>query len=151
MPSGVPTTGREIDMTTAASDIVRHFYATIFETGDIDAAGHLLADDFLDHAPWPGHPATREGFQAGTTEMRAAFPDLAITPVRIIEEDDKVAAVVRISGTHHGEFIGNPATGRTFEVDAIDILRVKDGKLCEHWGVIDTEQMLAQLRLSPVA
>jgi len=137
-------------MTTTASNIVRQFYETVFQTGDIDAAAHFLSDDFLDHAPWPGRPATRDGFQAGTAEMRAAFPDLAVKPVRIFEEDDKVAAIIRISGTHHGEFIGNRATGRAFEVDAVDILRVKDGKVCEHWGVIDTEQMLAQLRLSPV-
>ena len=82
--------------------------------------------------------------------MRAAFPDLAITPIKIIEEGEKVAAVVRVSGTHHGDFVGNKPTGRAFEIDAVDILRIKDGKLCEHWGVIDTDQMLAQLRLSAV-
>lgn len=135
-------------MTQAASDIVRQFYETVFQTGDIRAAEHFMAEDFLDHAPWPGHPATRDGFQAGTAEMRAAFPDLAIKPLKVIEEDDKVAAVVRISGTHHGEFLGEKPTGRAFEVDGVDILRVKDGKLCEHWGVIDSDQILAQLRLS---
>lgn len=138
-------------MTQAASNIVRQFYGTVFQAGDIDAAAHYLSEDFLDHAPWPGHEATRDGFRAGAAQMREAFPDLAIEPVRIIEEDDKVAAVVRISGTQHGEFLGHKSTGRKFEVDAIDILRVRDGKLCEHWGVIDTGQMLAQLRLSPAA
>lgn len=138
-------------MTQAASDIVRQFYETIFQAGDIDAASHYLSEDFLDHAPWPGHAATRDGFRAGTAEMREAFPDLAIKPIKIIAEDDKVAAVVHISGTHHGDFFGSKATGRAFEVDAIDILRIRDGKLCEHWGVIDTEQILAQLRLSPAA
>jgi steroid delta-isomerase-like uncharacterized protein len=137
-------------LTATASDIVKQFYETVFRIGDVDATEQFLSPDFLDHAPWPGQPATRDGFRAGTAAMRAAFPDLAIRPVKIIEEGDKVAAVVRISGTHHGEFIGNEATGRAFEIDAIDILRVKDSKLCEHWGVIDTEQMLAQLRLSPV-
>lgn len=110
-----------------------------------------MAEDFVDHAPWPGHPPTRAGFQAGAREMRAAFPDLAIRPVKVFEEDDKVAAVVRISGTHLGEFMGTRASGRAFEIDAVDILRVRDGKLREHWGVIDTGQMLAQLRLSPAA
>ena len=138
-------------MTQAAGEIVRQFYEIIFRAGDIDAAAHFLSEDFIDHAPWPGHEATRDGFRAGTAAMRAAFPDLAIEPVKIIEEHDKVAAVVRISGTQHGEFFGSKATGREFEVEAIDILRVRDGKLCEHWGVIDTEKMLAQLRLSPAA
>lgn len=138
-------------MTQAASEIVKQFYETIFRSGDIDAAAHFLSEDFLDHAPWPGHTATRDGFRAGAAEMRKAFPDLTIEPVKIIEEDDKVAAVVRISGTQHGEFFGSKAAGRAFEIDAIDILRIRDGRLCEHWGVIDTEQMLAQLRISPGA
>jgi steroid delta-isomerase-like uncharacterized protein len=130
---------------------VKSFYETVFQVGDIDAARFMMAEDFLDHAPWPGHPPTREGFQAGSAEMRAAFPDLAIKPLKMIEEGDKVAVVARISGTHHGEFMGSNATGRAFEVNGVDILRVENGKLCEHWGVIDTSQMLAQLRLSPAA
>jgi steroid delta-isomerase-like uncharacterized protein len=133
------------------TEIVQRFYETVFGAGDIDAAGHYMAEDFVDHAPWPGHPPTCAGFQAGVKEMRAAFPDLAIRPVRVFAEEDKVAAVVRISGTQHGEFMGHRATGRAFEIDAVDILRVRDGKLAEHWGVIDSGQMLAQLRLSLTA
>lgn len=138
-------------MPSTTTQTVKSFYENVFQVGDIDAARFMMAEDFLDHAPWPGHPPTREGFQAGTAEMRTAFPDLAIKPLKMIEEGDKVAVVVRISGTHHGEFMGSKATGRAFEVDGVDILRVENGKLCEHWGVIDTSQMLAQLRLSPAA
>lgn len=136
-------------MTQAAREVVEKFYETVFQAGDITAAEHFMAHDFLDHAPWPGQPPTRDGFQTGTAEMRVAFPDLAIKPLKIFEEDGKVAAVVRISGTHHGEFLGEKPTGRAFEVDGVDILRVEDGKLSEHWGVIDSNQILAQLRLSP--
>ena len=86
--------------------------------------------------------------KAGSGKLIAAFPDLSIKPVKVIEEDGKVASVVRISGTHHGEFFGEKPTGRAFEVDGVDILRVEEGKLREHWGVIDSEQIMAQLRLS---
>lgn len=136
-------------MQPTPTETVKSFYETVFQSGDIDAASLMMADDFIDHAPWPGHPATREGFQAGTAEMRAAFPDLKIEPLKLLEEDDKVAAVVRVSGTQHGEFMGNKASGRAFAIEGVDILRVQDGKLREHWGVLDTAQMLAQLRLSP--
>jgi len=136
-------------MISSPLDTVKHFYETVFQAGDTDAVSLMMADDFVDHAPWPGHPATREGFQSGTAEMRRAFPDLTVKPKRLIAEDDKVAVVVQISGTQHGEFIGNPPTGRAFEIDAVDILRVKKGKLQEHWGVMDVERMLAQLRLAP--
>ena len=137
-------------MTSTPTETVKGFYDTVFQAGDIDAAGLMMADDFVDHAPWPGHPATWEGFQAGTIEMRAAFPDLAVEPIKMVEEDDKVAVVVRISGTHHGEFMGNKGSGRAFEIEGVDILRVQDGKLAEHWGVMDSGKMLAQLRISPV-
>ena len=136
-------------MSHQATETVKQFYQTVFQSGDTAAASHFMADEFVDHAPWPGHPPTRAGFQAGTEEMRAAFPDLAIRPVMIFAEEDKVAAAVRISGTQHGEFMGHKGTGRAFEIDGVDILRVKNGKLLEHWGVIDIQQMLAQLRLSP--
>ena len=138
-------------MPQTATDTVRRFYETVFQSGDIDTVKHFMAEDFVDHAPWPDQPPTRAGFEAGTQQMRAAFPDLAIKPIKLVEEDDKVAAVVRISGTQHGEFMGRKGSGRAFEIDAVDILRVKDGKLKEHWGVIDVAQMMAQLRISPVA
>ena len=138
-------------MSYPITDTVRRFYETVFQPGAIDTAGQFVADDFADHAPWPGQPPTRAGFEAGAREMYQAFPDFAIKPVKLFEEDDRVAAVVRISGTQHGEFMGHAGTGRAFEIDAVDILRIEDGKLVEHWGVIDTGQMLAQLRLSPAA
>lgn len=136
-------------MTATPTETVQSFYDTVFRAGDIEAASLMMADDFVDHAPWPGHAPTRAGFQEGTIEMRAAFPDLAVEPVKMVQEDDRVAVVVRISGTHNGEFMGHKGTGRTFEVDGVDILRVRDGRLCEHWGVTDAAQMLAQLRISP--
>lgn len=136
-------------MTGSPLDTVKQFYETVFQTGDTDAVSLMMANDFVDHAPWPGHPATREGFQSGTAEMRRAFPDLTVEPTRMIAEDDKVAVIVRISGTQHGEFMGNPPAGRAFDIEGVDILRVKEGKLLEHWGVMDVARMLAQLRLAP--
>jgi steroid delta-isomerase-like uncharacterized protein len=142
---------REKEMTLRAADTVAAFYRTVFEIGDIDAASLMMAEDFVDHAPWPGHPATREGLQAGTRQMRVTFPDLVVEAVKMIEEEDKVAVVIRMTGTQRGEFMGHAATGRAFEIEGVDILRVKDGKLREHWGVIDSERMLAQLRIAPSA
>jgi steroid delta-isomerase-like uncharacterized protein len=136
-------------MTARPTDVAKNFYQTVFQTGDTEAVAVLVADGFVDHAPWPGQPATREGLQAGTAEMRSAFPDLRVEPLKMIEEDDKVAVVVRISGTQHGEFMGHTPTGSTFEIEGVDILRIREGKLLEHWGVMDVQRMLAQLRLAP--
>ena len=138
-------------MTRKAQETVAAFYRTVFESGDIDATSLMMADDFVDHAPWPGHAGTRDGFEAGLREMRAAFPDLVVEAQKMIGEDDKVAVVVRIAGTQRGDFMGHAATGRGFEIDGVDILRVNDGKIAEHWGVMDSERMLGQLRIGVVA
>jgi predicted ester cyclase len=53
------------------------------------------------------------------------------------------------AGTHVGEFAGIPATGKTFTISGIDIYRVHDAQLCEHWHVIDQLSMLGQLGLLP--
>lgn len=64
-------------------------------------------------------------------------------------EGDRVVVRWTHTGTHVGEFGGIPATGKTFTIDGIDIYRVADGKLCEHWHVIDQLAMLGQLGLLP--
>lgn len=63
--------------------------------------------------------------------------DQSIEPLRKFWEDNKVAVVERISGTHHGEFMGINATGSAFEIEGVDILRVQDCNLHEHWGVMN--------------
>ena len=64
-------------------------------------------------------------------------------------EGDRVVVRWINAGTHVAEFAGIPATGRTFKINGIDIHRVADGKLCEHWHVIDQLAMLGQLGLLP--
>jgi len=76
----------------------------------------------------------------------AAFPDLAMTPEDVIDGGDKVVARVRFTGTHKAEFMGMPATGRSVDVQVIDIMRcADDGLVHEHWGVFDAMAMMRQL------
>jgi predicted ester cyclase len=56
-----------------------------------------------------------------------------------------VAARVTVRGTHDGEFMGRPATGRSFAVTSVGIFRISDGRIAEHWGVFDQLAMLGQL------
>ena len=58
-------------MPQTATDTVRRFYETVFQSGDIDTVKHFMAEDFVDHAPWPDQPPTRAGFEAGTLQMLA--------------------------------------------------------------------------------
>ena len=113
---------------------------------DIDAFGEFLADDFVEHEELPGGDPTREGVKDFFRMQIAAFPDLAMTPQDVVDGGDKVVARVRFTGTHEGELMGMPATGRTVDVPVIDIMRfADDGLVHEHWGVFDQMAMMRQL------
>jgi steroid delta-isomerase-like uncharacterized protein len=113
---------------------------------DIDAFGTFLADDFVEHEELPGGDATRNGVMDFFRMQLAAFPDLAMTPEDVIDGGDKVVARVRLTGTHEGDFMGVPATGRSVDVQLIDIMRFgDDGLVHEHWGVFDAMGMMRQL------
>lgn len=84
--------------------------------------------------------------------FRSAFPDFEMEIVELIGERDKVVAHFKCSGTHRGEWLGVPATGRRFEgVDEIYIFRIRDGKLVSAFGVEDNLTRLRQLGISPPA
>ena len=106
-----------------------------------------MADSFVEHEELPGgEPPTIEGVKAFFRAQIAAFPDLAMKVQDIIDGGDKVAARVRLTGTHKGEFMGMPPTGRTIDVQLIDIMRFgDDGLVYEHWGVLDAMAMMQQL------
>ena len=81
--------------------------------------------------------------------MRTGFPDLTVAVERVITQDDLVVGHQKMSGTHLGEFMGAPASGKTFNIEAIDIVRMKDGRIVEHWGVLDAAGMAEQLGFAP--
>lgn len=113
--------------------------------GKLDVVDELLAEDFVDHTPLPGVPGTREGVKMVFAYLRAAFPDLGVRIDEQIAQDEKVMTRKTFSGTHRGEFMGIPATGRPVAFEVIDILTVRDGKLSEHRVVIDRLSIREQL------
>jgi len=122
----------------------------LINAGDIDGFGALLADDFVEHEESPGLAPTRDGVMDFFRMYVAAFPDLRMTPEDVLASDDKVVVRVRATGTHEGEFMGVPATGKTIDVQAIDIVRFGDDGLAhEHWGVFDAMTMMQQLGVVP--
>lgn len=120
--------------------------------GDIDGFGDVIADDFVEHEETPGLEPTKEGVKQFFRMYRAAFPDLRMEPQDILVSGEKVVSRVRATGTHEGEFMGMPATGRSFDVQLIDIIRFDDDGLArEHWGVFDAMAMMQQLGGDPSA
>jgi len=129
--------------------INEHFYDEVFRRRNVGAIDELLTDDFVEHNPTPGIPPDREGAKQLIGQVLAAFPDLEIEIEREVAEGDTVAAALRFTGTHRGEFAGMPATGRRASVAVADVTRFRDGKCCEHWGVVDMAGLMAQLGASP--
>ena len=128
---------------------MRRMYA-LLSAGDVDGFGDLLADDFVEHEETPGLAPTKDGVKAFFRMYLAAFPDLRLNAEDVLASGDKVVARVRATGTHQGEFMGMPATGRSIDVQLIDILRFgDDGLVHEHWGVFDALAMMQQLGAIP--
>ena len=120
--------------------IARRVYEVI-ATGDLDGAEEIVDADAPDNERPPGaeHPQSKliETSRHFAAEVRAAFPDMRITVEDMIAEGDRVSARVTMRGTHQGEFQGIAPTGKRVQVKTIDIFRIADGKIAEHWGHSD--------------
>ena len=122
----------------------------LINAGDIDGFGELLAEDFVEHEEMPGLEPSKEGVKQLFHMYRAAFPDLRMEPQDVLVSGNKAVARVRATGTHRGEFLGMPATGKSVDVQLIDITRFGDDGLArEHWGVFDALALMQQLGAIP--
>lgn len=127
--------------------IVRRLYE-LANNGDAEGIGGLVAEGYVEHDPLPGQGTGREGVVDRFSMLVGALaPRFTIEDV--VAEGDRVVVRWTNAGTHVAEFAGIPATGRSFTIAGIDIYRVADGAICEHWHVIDQLSMLGQLGLLP--
>lgn len=128
---------------------LRRMYELI-NAHDVDGFGDMLADDFVEHEETPGLAPTREGVKDFFRMYIAAFPDLRFDAEDVLPSGDKVVGRIRATGTHTGDFMGIPATGKAVSVGAVDIIRFgEDGLAREHWGVFDAMAMMQQLGVVP--
>jgi predicted ester cyclase len=121
----------------------------VFNQGNFGLIDELIAPNFVEHYAQPGVPPTRDGFMQLAIALRSAFPDLHYTVEDAIEAGDKVVHRLAASGTMKGDFLGIPATGTRATWTEIHIGRVADGRLVEHWGLVDQLGMLVQLGVIP--
>ena len=113
-----------------------------------DAAREILADDFIDRSG-PVEYGAKEASIEWFGHLWQAFPDFSVTIKHQIAEGDLVATLKTFSGTHEGEFMGMPPTGKQVAFDVFDMLRVRDGKVVEHWTVQDLAGLMRQLGSMP--
>ena len=130
------------------SDTNKLLMARVYDAinaGDLDAVDDVVAEEIVEHEEFPGVEQGREGFKKFFHTLRAGFPDLRFTVVDMVAEDEQVAALVTVTGTHRGDFLGVEPSGREIRLSAIDIVRFVDGKAIEHWGVMDAMTLMQQL------
>jgi steroid delta-isomerase-like uncharacterized protein len=128
--------------------IVRRVFDEIVSKGNLSVADELLAADYVNHdfpAPAPG----AEGFKLVTTMFRTAFPDIVVKLADVLAEDDKVVTRGVFEGTHKGEFMGIPATGKRVSVKYLDVWRLENGKAKENWVQMDLLGLMQQLGVIP--
>ena len=128
--------------------IARRAYE-IFSSGNLEALQEVIAPDLVDHNAAPGQAPGIEGTRQVLGMLRAAFPDLRLTPEDLIAEGDRVVARLMVTGTHQGEFQGLPPTGKQVTMSGIEIVRLAGGKAVERWGEFDILGLLQQLGAVP--
>ena len=129
--------------------IVRMFYDEVMNRGNLDVIDKTTAENFVDHSPMPGQAPGLEGVKQGFLLMRAAFPDGQTTIDDLIAEGDKVVVLATMTGTHQGDLMGIPATGKSVKISGIDVVRFHEGQVVERWGQWDNAALLQQLGVAP--
>jgi steroid delta-isomerase-like uncharacterized protein len=149
-PDAAGMTTTSTDRCTANKQLVQDFIQDLFTRGDSSAVDRYLAPDFVSHdPPFAGVPEGPEGFRVAHRIIREAVPDWHSDLERMVAEDDVVVEVFTASGTHRGEFMGVPGTGRTLVMRGINVWRVRDGRITERWGRLDDLGVARQLGLVP--
>ena len=121
----------------------------IFNEGNLDLIEELFADDYVEHAAPPPFPTTRQAVRMFVSALRAAFPDIHLEVLRQWQDADMHIGWIRSSGTMTGDFMDMPASNKSATWDEVHIARFADGKIAEHWAVIDQLGMLTQLGFIP--
>ncbi|MDR7420156.1 MAG: ester cyclase [Armatimonadota bacterium] len=130
--------------------LVRQLVERIFNRGDVSLVDEFLAPDFVEREELPpGLARDREGVKQLIAMFRAAFPDFKAAIDDIVAEGDKVVVRQTWSGTHKGQFMGIPPTGKHVSFGVIDIIRIAGGKCVEHWGQMDSMGLMQQLGVVP--
>lgn len=127
--------------------IARRLY-DLLNAANVQAVGELVTADYIEHDPLPGQGTGRDGaVDRFSMLVQGLAPQFTIEDV--VAEGDTVVVRWTNAGTHVGDFLGIAPTGRPFAIGGIDVYRIKDDLLCEHWHQIDQLSMLGQLGLLP--
>jgi steroid delta-isomerase-like uncharacterized protein len=133
----------------AMEAFARERVEALFNRGELDRIEEFVTEDFVNHEAWPGEDPGYEGFRLRLRRLRDAIPDIHLEVHEVVAGGDLVAYRATLSGTHRGELLGMAPTGRSFRVQHMHMLRMRDGRSSEHWATRDDLGMLQQLGIIP--
>ncbi|CAH1671311.1 Predicted ester cyclase [Hyphomicrobiales bacterium] len=126
--------------------VIRRLLDEVQRDGDFAVFEELFATDYVDHTPFGGFRPDRDGTREIYRTFRAAFPDWRSEVHLQIAEGDLVSTYKTYHGTHRGAFLGIAPTGRATRFAVMDVMRIRDGRITDHWTVADGAGLLAQLQ-----
>jgi steroid delta-isomerase-like uncharacterized protein len=131
--------------------IMQRYFAEAWNRGDLAVLDEIVSPTYINHNPAvPGLPPGPEGLKPILAAFRQAFPDLHYTVELLIAEGDIVVTRWTLRATHLGEFMGIPATTKPINVTGMQVERIIDKKITEHWRQSDDLGLMQQLGVLPV-
>lgn len=126
--------------------IIQTYFQEVWNKGNVDVLDELLSTEYINHTPsTPNPPKGAVGLKPIVLAIRKGFPDLHYEIKEIIATKDRVVARVVMTGTQSDTLFGIPPTGKRIEVNQINIEKIENGKIVEHWRVTDELAMMQQL------
>ena len=130
---------------SSSKQLVARMHEELLTARDPALVDEFFAEDFESHNMPPGFPPGRDGVRLFFGSFAEGLSDLEVDVDVVLAEDDLVAVRTTTRGTHTGPLLGIAATGRRLEIDGTDIVRVRDGRIVEHWGLTNTVGALEQV------
>ncbi len=133
-----------------AYTLAHRYFDEVWNQGRLEVLDELLSPAYINHTPSTGNPPPGpDGLKPIVAAIRQAFPDLHFAIEDVIAGSDSVVIRTTMTGTHEGELFGLAPTHRKVRVMQIQIERVKDGRIAEHWRVTDDLTLMRQLGVVP--
>lgn len=126
--------------------LIKRYFEEVWNNGDLDVLDEIIALDYVNNSPGTPNPLPGPaGLKPIVAGMRKAFPDLKYIIKNMVVSDSQVAVHTIMSGTHTGDLFGLAPTFKTVKINQMQIERIVDNKIVEHWRVTDELAMLRQL------
>jgi steroid delta-isomerase-like uncharacterized protein len=131
--------------------LARRFFDEVVNGGHLDRAAQMMAADYRHHDPGlpPEMLGSRDAYVSHFPMYTAAFPDMRVVVDDVVADGDRVAMRWTLTGTHNGNLMGIPPTGKPVNVSAITIQRIAGGTIVEGWTIFDALGMMQQIGVVP--